>query len=345
MHCRIPSAAFVLVLSLLTACGGGSSSPLPPTSPAPPPAGGLTTGRVVSVLDEHHAVAGAALNSDLGPIRADDLGYFSLTSASAGLYALTISGTGWIERQTGIKVPGVNARLSLIPSAFDLTYFDEMCRLSGRIARWDSAPMLVVETAVLTHPTGVAIEETVPPEFVAQTVEQLRRTLPVLSAGRFPDFAGVETRRTAAGTSASFPNGAIVLTWRRGLIERFGHVAFGRRTVTALSGPITDGEVALDYDWRVFGLPAGSRRDIVPVEQHELGHTLGFSHTRRAPSFMYEVFLMTVSSLDRQAFEIFMQRPNGNQAPDRDPTGASTNLMPGGSRRVDICERLPAPMR
>jgi len=103
--------------------------------------------------------------------------------------------------------------------------------------------------------------------------------------------------------------------------------------------------VALDYEWRVFGLPQGSRRDIVPVEQHELGHALGYSHTKTAPSFMYEVFLMTVSDLDRKAFEIYMQRPNGNQSPDRDPPGVSLNLTPSGEMVVERCSFLPRPSR
>jgi hypothetical protein len=60
--------------------------------------------------------------------------------------------------------------------------------------------------------------------------------------------------------------------------------------------------------------------------QHELGHTLGYSHTKVAPSFMYEVFLMTVSTQDRQAFEVFMQRPSGNQTPDIDPPEAPLNF-------------------
>ena len=53
---------------------------------------------------------------------------------------------------------------------------------------------------------------------------------------------------------------------------------------------------------------------------------MGYSHTKTSPSFMYEVFLMTISALDRQAFEIYMQRPSGNRTPDVDPSGTSANF-------------------
>lgn len=102
----------------------------------------------------------------------------------------------------------------------------------------------------------------------------------------------------------------------------------GGRIPGAADGGLSQGEVVLDYEWHVFGLPAGSRRDFFNVLQHELGHALGYSHTKMAPSFMYEVVLMTVSALDRDAFEIYMQRPSGHQSPDIDPAGVSLNLLP-----------------
>jgi hypothetical protein len=43
---------------------------------------------------------------------------------------------------------------------------------------------------------------------------------------------------------------------------------------------------------------------------------------------------MTVSGLDRQAFEVYMQRPSGNQTPDVDPTGVTLNLLAPGEEML-----------
>lgn len=274
------------------------------------------------------------------PAVSDANGQFTLQASSATPYNVRITRDGWIERGVLFKIPGASVNVSLMPASINLTYFDEMCRSFGRIARWNAAPTLVIETAVLEYPTRLASSDDVPASAIEATASELRRTLPVLSAGRFADFASVEMRRTPAGVRSTVASGTLALTWQRGLLAGFGHVAYGSRAPTAPDGGISSGEVALDFDWRVYGLPAGSRRDIVPVEQHELGHALGYSHTKTSPSFMYEVFLMTVSSLDRQAFEIFMQRPNGNRSPDEDPGDLSLNFTLPREPIIERCEFL-----
>ena len=339
------SVLALLVMLGLPACGG--SSPVGPTpSPPPEPVTGTTSGRLVNVLNGDEAVAGATLSvASLGQAVSDAAGQFRLQAPSTipSPYSTRITRSGWVERNVLFKVPGDPVSISLIPDSFNLLYFDEMCRSFGRVARWSSAPALLVETSVIQYPSRIATDDEVPPQSVTRTTDELRRTVVVLSAGRFSDFASIEFRRTAAGTRSSAPIGALALSWQQGLLEGFGHVAYGARFLRGSDAGITSGEVALDYDWREFGQPQGSRRDFIPVEQHELGHALGYSHTRTAPSFMYEVFLMTVSALDRQAFEIFMQRPNGNASPDQDPTGVSHNASAQGGLVIERCPFLRVP--
>jgi hypothetical protein len=59
---------------------------------------------------------------------------------------------------------------------------------------------------------------------------------------------------------------------------------------------------------------------------------------------MYGTFLMDVSAQDRQAFEIYMQRPSGNRAPDDDPAEISVNLLgPPGEMVISRCAFLRDP--
>jgi hypothetical protein len=267
-------------------------------------------------------------NEQLGETTTNAEGYFTLQAIAPLAYAIRVRGASWVERQTYLRVPGAQTSVSLIPQALNMTYFDEMCRGFGRLMRWGAAPALIVETAVLQYGSRVASEDTVPPDVVERTMNDLRSGVALQTAGRFTDYASIEIRRTTAGTPSTVPSGAIALTWQRSLATGFGHVAYGGRSPGAADGGLVRGEVALDFDWHVHGLPAGSRRDFFNVVQHELGHSLGYSHTKVAPSFMYEVFLMTVSTQDRQAFEVFMQRPSGNQTPDIDPPDAPLNFNP-----------------
>ena len=321
---RLLLATFVAVC----ACGGSSvpTSPAPPSAP-PSPTAGSTIARIVDSLNNGRPIAGASVSTDtLGTATSNADGYVTLQATGGLAHTIRVSAPSWVERLTLLKVPGEQTTVSLIPQTLPLGYFDEMCRSFGSVARWRTAPALVVETSVLQYASRTATTDTVPADLVARTMEEVRRTLPILSSNRFPEFASIEVRTTAAGTASAVPDGAIGLTWQRGLAGGFGHVAYGNR-VRGADGWLIRGEVALDYDWHALHLPAGSRTDYFNVVQHEQGHTLGYSHTKTAPSFMYEVYLMTVSGLDRQAFEVYMQRPSGNQTPDVDPTGVTLNLL------------------
>jgi hypothetical protein len=331
-------------VAVVYACGG-SNPPTAPTNPPPiqpPQVGGTTNGRLVDVLRSDQGIGSANVAPQgLSATVSNESGYFVLQSAQPATFVVDVSSPSWVTRQTLLKVPGADTNVSLIPGSLNMTYFDEMCRGFGRVVRWGSAPALFVESAILQYGTRVASADLVPEAHLERTIGELRQVLPILSAGHFPDFASMERRTTAAGERSIAPAGAIALTWQRGLLDGFGHVAYGARQPGAPDGGLRTGEVALDFDWHALGLPRGSRTDFFNVVQHELGHTMGFSHTTTRPSFMYEVFLMTISAQDRDAFAIVMQRPSGNRTPDIDPSGTSLNVIVSDMVDIPRC-RLPA---
>ena len=335
-----PITFFVaVVVAISAACNGGPSPPTSPpsTPPTTPPGGEITTGRVVNAVDMNQGIASASIQSDgLAAVTSDTSGHFSVQSSSAtGQRSFRISAPSIIERSVFFKVPGDHITVSTMPASIELSYFNEMVRNTfGGLTRWTSAPVLVVERSAIEYGSRVSTGETVPEEVVQRTIAEVRQTLAIVSAGRYMDFASIEVRDTAAGMTSQIPNGAIGLTWQTRLLEGFMHVAYGSRSYGGPTAGLTRGEVALDRDWHVHGLPAGSRRDFFFVVQHELGHAMGYSHTKFAPSFMYEVFLMTISTIDRQVFEIVMQRPNGNLSPDTDPATSPLNLVSGGHQTI-----------
>ena len=339
---RLLSCAVVLA-AISSACGGGGSRPpttpppTPPTTPPTTPVAGTTSGRIVNGLDQNQGIGGATVQGDgLGSVTADAQGRFTLQSPTATEpVSIRVSSPSIHERRVFFKVPGEAVTISTFPASIQLSYVDEMCRNTfGGLTRWTTAPVLIVERSAIEYPSRVSTGELVPDEVIERTIGELRQSLNAISAGRFPDFAAVQMRETPAGSASILPDGVIGLTWQTRLLERWTHVAYGARAYGGPGAGLIRGEVALDRDWHVHGLPAGSRRDFFFVVQHELGHAMGFSHTKFQPSFMYEVFLMTISAVDRQVFEIVMQRPNGNSSPDADPSGVSLNLTTGSREMV-----------
>ena len=63
---------------------------------------------------------------------------------------MRVRGDSIVERDTTIAAAGTPARVSVIPSAFDLTAFDEMFRAeNARLQRWTSQPSLVIVASTM----------------------------------------------------------------------------------------------------------------------------------------------------------------------------------------------------
>ena len=61
-------------------------------------------------------------------------GEFNVDGARPGTYSMRVRGDSIVDRDTTIAAAGTPARVSVIPSAFDLTAFDEMFRGGERAA-------------------------------------------------------------------------------------------------------------------------------------------------------------------------------------------------------------------
>src|SRR5205085_7996908 len=78
-------------------------------------------------------------------------GSFTVRAPGAGDYKTTFSGQGVFDRRTDLRAPGSNIQVSLIPTTFDLTAFDQLVRQAGaRLQRWTKAPGVVIVSAELT---------------------------------------------------------------------------------------------------------------------------------------------------------------------------------------------------
>ena len=99
------------------------------------------------------AAAGVTLTVDgVGAVAGDAAGQFNLESeAPDGRYRVTASGAGVVSRVTTLTFPGQAPVVSLIPSTFNMTAFDQMARQFGEPAgvtkRWAVPPALVIETS------------------------------------------------------------------------------------------------------------------------------------------------------------------------------------------------------
>jgi hypothetical protein len=330
----MPVVAGVLAAFLFApACGGHSGAPgAPSDSPAAP--GGSTgsaslvgmTGRAVDVFSSApQGALSVRIESGASATTAGD-GMFTL-SAPAGQHTVTVTGNGVVERQTGMRAPASGAVVSLIPSAFDLAAFDEMCRSGSEgLRRWDTAPKLVVIEAVLeftseTNATHIATAERLSGSDRDALVADLQAGLQQLSGGAFGAFSTVGVESPDAGSSVSFfiREGAVVVARFRNLRASTGSLGFGRWATR--SSVTVAGAVMLDRDFDAAG---GSLRRVVRV--HELGHALGWGHVAARTSVMNAVVGTEPNAFDRDAARLAFQRPPGNMAPDRDPVSSSVNF-------------------
>ena len=319
------AAACVTLLS----CGGDSaSSPSAPSpNPAPAPVSGVTvSGRALDVFSSApQAAVTIRLSNGPSVITGDD-GAFTIASTASGQFIATLSGSGLVERQTGLRVPGPDAQLTLIPSSFDLATFDQMCRGgSSVLRRWDTAPKLVVIDAVLEFTSSSASVYTATSERLSAAdrdamAADLAWGLPQVTGEAFAGFAAVTTESPDAGSQVAFfsREGTIVVARFKGLQAATSYWGYGRWA--ARSSVVSAGAVMLDRDFDASGSPY--RRSL---RVHELGHALGWDHVTLRTSFMNNSAVVEPNAFDKDATRLAYLRPPGSQSPDRDPSPFSAN--------------------
>lgn len=113
----------VLVVCAATAC---SKSPASPSDIDP---GRRFEGLAVSAIDSAPAAGLSVKVGTSRPVTSDANGHFIAEIAGPGSYPAVITGGTIVERRTTVTGPtNAPARLSLVPTSFDLPAFDEMFR-------------------------------------------------------------------------------------------------------------------------------------------------------------------------------------------------------------------------
>ena len=326
-----PALALASLVLPLFSCGGSqSSSPGAPTpTPAPTPtATSATSGRAVDVFSTAPLSAVTVrLQNGVAVTTATD-GSFSVATTS-GQHAAVVSGTGTVERQTSLRIPGPDALLTLIPTSFDLATFDQMCRAgAGPLRRWDTAPKLVVIDAVLqftsaSDSTYTATAERLSPSERDGLVADLTWGLPQVTGDTFRAFSAVTTESPETGAQVSFfsREGTIVAARFLGLQAATGYWGYGRWA--SRSSVVVAGAVMVD---RNFDAAAGV--NLRSLRVHEMGHALGYDHVAMSTraSFMNSSGVILPNVFDRDATRLAFLRPPGSLSPDRDPEPFSANF-------------------
>jgi len=324
-----PALALAALVLPLFACGGSTSSgPVAPT-PAPPAVTTTTvSGRAVDVFSTAPlAAVTVRLQNSVAATTVPD-GSFTISTAS-GQYAVVLTGTDIVERQTGMRVPGPEALVTLIPTAFDLAAFDQMCRAgAGPLRRWDTAPKLVVIDAVLqftsvTDSAYTATAERLSPSERDGMVADLTWGLPQVTGETFRAFSAVTIESPEAGAQVPFftREGTIVAARLLGLHAASGYLGYGRWA--SRSDVVVAGAIMVDRNY-----DAAAGMNLRALRVHEMGHALGYDHVAMATrvSFMNNSGVILPNAFDRDATRLAFLRPPGNLSPDLDPVPFSANF-------------------
>ena len=250
----------------------------------------MVQGQTVSALTDG-AIPGVTVRVGNGAaVTSDSQGFFDVDAGRAGAFQTTIRGAGIVERETAMAAPtNDRARVSLIPSSFDLAAFDEMFRTTNsRLQRWTSRPSLVVLAAVMSYRSGSGNEyqaeaEQLSDQEVTDMVAHMTEGLGMLTGGTYTSFESVEVERPAAGTRVNALRlGSIVVGRYNGIVSMVNTIGYGQ-WADQPNGAVSGGAMYLDRDFD----KNDNRRRLLRI--HELGHALGYQHVKSRTSIMNPV--------------------------------------------------------
>lgn len=312
----------IAALLPLAACGRSPAGP----STADPQR--VLDGQIVSALD---GAAGSGVTVQVGRQRAvttDASGFFQVEIEEPGLYPVVARGSAFVERETSVTGPSTTrARVSLIPTRFDLQSFDEMFRTTNsRLQRWTTRPGLVVLATVMNYRGGSADEfsatgEQLTDAEAAEMADHLKEGLALLTGNTFTSFAEVQIERHTSGDRVTVARNNYVVVGRYNGIVTFARTIGYGSWAELSDGTIAGGSMFLDRDFD----HSDSRRRLLRI--HELGHALGYQHVTSRTSVMNPAIGPEPTDADRAGAVIAFQRPPGNKSPDIDPSSSSLRTL------------------
>ncbi len=314
----LAAAAMVAV----SACTGS------PSGPSGSASAGMFRGQAVSAIDSG---AESGVTVQIGSARSvtDQQGFFQADVGSAGPHSTSFTGNSIVERLTTVTSPDSDvARLSLIPSSFDLTAFDQMFRgTNSQLERWTTQPSLVVLASVMVYSASsdqqTATSDQMSDAEVSLLETHLTEGLSILTGGTYTSFASVVVERPSSGDRVLVArDGKIVVGRYQGITSMDGTIGLGTWAADP-NGAVTAGLMFLDRNFD----QNDDRRRLLRI--HELGHALGYLHVTSRSSIMNPSIGPEPTDFDRQGATIAFQRTPGNQSPDTDPGAGSTSAFGG----------------